>query len=70
MLPQLPAKTQVVLPVALDNQREYQLAQDDVIAWLREQPLDLGEVEAKIAAALRAERLAPLNALKRLAARG
>ena len=70
VLPQLPAKTQVVLPVALDNQREYKLAQDDVIAWLREQPLDLGEVEAKIAAALRAERLAQLNALKRLAARG
>ena len=41
-----------------------------MIAWLREQPLDLGEVEAKIAAALRAERLAQLNALKRLAARG
>jgi len=70
VLPQLPAKTQVVLPVALDNQREYKLAQDDVIAWLREQPLDLGELEAKIAAALRAERLAQLNALKRLAARG
>jgi SNF2 family DNA or RNA helicase len=70
VLPQLPAKTQVVLPVALDNQREYKLAQDDVIAWLREQPLDLGEVEAKIAAALRAQRLAQLNALKRLAARG
>ncbi len=41
-----------------------------MIAWLREQPLDLGEVEAKVAAALRAERLAQLNALKRLAARG
>jgi SWI/SNF-related matrix-associated actin-dependent regulator 1 of chromatin subfamily A len=70
VLPQLPAKRQVVLPVALDNQREYKLAQDDVIAWLREQPLDLGELEAKVAAALRAERLAQLNALKRLAARG
>jgi hypothetical protein len=70
VLPQLPAKRQVVVPVAIDNQREYKLAQDDVIAWLREQPLDLSEVEAKIAAALRAERLAQLNALKRLAARG
>ena len=70
VLPQLPAKRQVVVPVALDNQREYRLAQDDVIAWLREQPLDLGELEAKVAAALRAERLAQLNALKRLAARG
>jgi SWI/SNF-related matrix-associated actin-dependent regulator of chromatin subfamily A-like protein 1 len=70
VLPQLPAKRQVVLPVALDNEREYKLAQDDVIAWLREQPLDLGELEAKVAAALRAERLAQLNTLKRLAARG
>ena len=63
VLPQLPAKRQVVVPVALDNEREYRLAQDDVIAWLREQPLDLGELEAQVAAALRAERLAQLNAL-------
>jgi hypothetical protein len=26
---------------ALDNERDYRLAEDDVIAWLREQPLDL-----------------------------
>ena len=70
VLPQLPAKRQVVLPVALDNEKEYRLAEEDVIAWLREQPLDLGELEAKVAAALRAERLAQLNTLKRLAARG
>ncbi|MEA2310471.1 MAG: SWI/SNF-related matrix-associated actin-dependent regulator of chromatin subfamily A-like protein 1, partial [Solirubrobacteraceae bacterium] len=70
VLPQLPAKRQVVVPVALDNARDYKLAQEDVIAWLREQPLDLREMEAKVAAALRAERLAQLNALKRLAARG
>src|SRR5205085_7805747 len=48
VLPQLPAKRQVVVPVALDNAREYKLAQEDVIAWLREQPLDLGELEAKV----------------------
>ena len=41
VLPQLPAKRQVVVPVALDNEREYRLAEQDVIAWLREQPLDL-----------------------------
>ena len=70
VLPQLPAKRQVVVPVELDNRREYRLAEEDVIAWLREQPLDLGVLEAKVAAALRAERLAQLNALKRLAARG
>ena len=41
VLPQLPRKRQVVVPVALDNEREYRLAEQDVIAWLREQPLDL-----------------------------
>ena len=57
VLPQLPDKRQVVVPVAFDNEREYQLAEDDVIAWLREQPLDLSELNAKIAATLRAQRL-------------
>jgi len=70
VLPQLPAKRQVVVPVALTNEREYRLAERDVIAWLRSQPLDLSELGAKIAAALRAERLAQLTALARLAARG
>ena len=70
VLPQLPAKRQVVVPVALDNEREYRLAENDVIAWLREQPLDLRELNARIAATLRAERLAQLGTLQRLAARG
>jgi SNF2 family DNA or RNA helicase len=70
VLPQLPEKRQVVVPVALDNTREYRLAEDDVIAWLREQPLDLSELNARIAATLRAERLAQLGTLQRLAARG
>jgi hypothetical protein len=70
VLPQLPAKRQVVVPVALENEGEYRQAERDVVAWLREQPLDLGELEARVAAALRAERLAQLNVLKRLAARG
>ncbi|MEY2514792.1 MAG: SWI/SNF-related matrix-associated actin-dependent regulator of chromatin subfamily A-like protein 1, partial [bacterium] len=70
VLPQLPAKRQVVVPVALGNEREYRLAEDDVIAWLRTQPLDLRELHAKIAATLRAERLAQLGTLQRLAARG
>jgi SWI/SNF-related matrix-associated actin-dependent regulator 1 of chromatin subfamily A len=70
VLPQLPAKRQVVVPVALNNESEYRLAEDDVIKWLREQPLDLQVLDAKIAAALRAERLAQLTTLQRLAARG
>ncbi len=70
VLPQLPAKRQVIVPVALDNEREYRMAEEDVVAWLREQPLELSELEARVAATLRAERLAQLNALRRLAARG
>ena len=70
VLPQLPAKRQVVVPMALTNEAEYRLAEDDVIDWLRSQPLDLSELDAKIASTLRAERLAQLTALQRLAARG
>ena len=70
VLPQLPAKTRSIVPVALDNEGEYRLAERDVIAWLRSRPLDLAELDAKVAAALRAERLVRLNALKLLAARG
>jgi SWI/SNF-related matrix-associated actin-dependent regulator of chromatin subfamily A-like protein 1 len=70
VLPQLPAKTRSVVPVELDNEAEYRLAEHDVIAWLRSRPLDLSELDAKVAAALRAERLVRLNALKLLAARG
>jgi hypothetical protein len=53
VLPQLPAKRRVVVPMALDNDTEYRLAEKDVVAWLREQPLDLSELNAKIAATLR-----------------
>jgi SWI/SNF-related matrix-associated actin-dependent regulator 1 of chromatin subfamily A len=70
VLPQLPAKRQVVVPVSLNNEEEYRLAEDDVIEWLKTQPIDLKVLDAKIAATLRAERLAQLTTLQRLAARG
>ncbi len=70
VLPQLPAKRRVVVPVALSNTREYKVAEDSVIEWLRSQPLELEELNAKISATLRAERLAQIGTLKRLAARG
>lgn len=70
VLPQLPAKTRSIVPVQLDNEGQYRLAERDVIAWLRSQPLELSELDAKVAAALRAERLVRLNTLKLLAARG
>ncbi len=70
VLPQLPAKTRGVVPVELDNEPEYRLAESDLVAWLQSQPFELRELDAKVAAALRAERLVRLNALKLLAARG
>ncbi|HEX5853475.1 MAG TPA: DEAD/DEAH box helicase [Solirubrobacteraceae bacterium] len=70
VLQQLPAKTRAIVPVELDNETEYRLAERDLVAWLRSQPLDLRELDAKVASALRAERLVRLNALKLLAARG
>jgi len=70
VMEQLPAKTRAVVPVELDNEAEYRLAERDLVGWLRSQPLDLRELDAKVAAALRAERLVRLNALKLLAARG
>ncbi len=54
----------------MTNTDEYKLAERDVIEWLRTQPLDLSELNAKIATTLRAERLAQLGLLQRLAARG
>jgi len=70
VLKQLPPKTRSIVPVELDNEAEYRFAERDVIAWLRSQPLDLRVLDTRVAAALRAERLVRLNALKLLAARG
>jgi SNF2 family DNA or RNA helicase len=70
VLLQLPPKTRTIVPVELDNEAEYRLAERDLVAWLQSQPLDLDDLDAKVAAALRAERLVRLNALKLLAARG
>ncbi|MGX6448880.1 DEAD/DEAH box helicase [Patulibacter sp. S7RM1-6] len=70
VLPQLPAKRRVDVPLELRDPAEYRLAEKDVIAWLRSQPLDLSELDAKVAAALRAEQLVRMNHLRQLAARG
>jgi hypothetical protein len=70
VLPQLPAKRHDTVPVLLSNEQEYRLAEADVIAWLHTLPLDLRTLDAKIAAALRAEQLVRLNNLRQLAARG
>jgi SWI/SNF-related matrix-associated actin-dependent regulator of chromatin subfamily A-like protein 1 len=70
VLPQLPAKRHDTVPVLLSNEHEYRLAERDVIAWLQTLPLDLRTIDAKVAAALRAEQLVRLNNLRQLAVRG
>ena len=70
VLPQLPAKRHDTVPVLLSNEHDYRLAERDVIAWLQTLPLDLRTIDAKVAAALRAEQLVRLNNLRQLAARG
>jgi superfamily II DNA or RNA helicase len=70
VLPQLPSKRHDTVPVLLSNEHEYRLAEQDVIAWLHTLPLDLRTLDAKIAAALRAEQLVRLNNLRQLAAHG
>ena len=70
VLPQLPSKRHDTVPMLLSNEHEYRLAEEDVVAWLQTLPLDLGTLDAKIAAALRAEQLVRLNNLRQLAAAG
>jgi SNF2 family DNA or RNA helicase len=70
VLPQLPAKTQDTIPVRLSNESDYRLAEADVIAWLQSLPIDLKTMDAKVAAAARAEQLVRLNSLRQLAAAG
>ncbi len=70
VLPQLPAKRQDTVPVLLSNEADYRLAEKDVVAWLQTLPLDLRTIDAKVAAALRAEQLVRLNQLRQLAAQG
>jgi SWI/SNF-related matrix-associated actin-dependent regulator of chromatin subfamily A-like protein 1 len=70
VLPQLPSKRQDMVPITLSNEADYRLAETDVIAWLQSLPLDLKSIDAKIAAALRAEQLVRLNNLRQLAAHG
>jgi SWI/SNF-related matrix-associated actin-dependent regulator 1 of chromatin subfamily A len=70
VLPQLPPKEQVTIPVELANLEEYRLAERDLVGWLRAQPLDLHDYEARVAAAMRNERLVRLNKLRQLAGRG
>ncbi len=65
VLPQLPQAMISVIPIALDNQKEYDHATEDFIEWYSEK---MGTAAAKRAA--KAEMVVQLGALKRLAAAG
>jgi SWI/SNF-related matrix-associated actin-dependent regulator 1 of chromatin subfamily A len=63
VLPELPPKRRVTVPMEIDNRNEYQLAHDDLIAWMKSQDQD-------ITGALKAEALVKIEKLKQIAARG
>jgi SWI/SNF-related matrix-associated actin-dependent regulator 1 of chromatin subfamily A len=58
----LPPKRRIVLPVEIENRREYEYARNDFLRWMRERNPD------QVAGAERAEQLSKLSRLKRLAA--
>lgn len=65
VLKELPDKIRTVIPMELDNQREYDRAEADLIAWLK---VNFGQKKAD--AAKKAEALTRIGELKRLAVRG
>lgn len=62
VLEQLPEKQRTVLPVELEDRKQYQKAEDDFLTWLEEV-----YGPAKVRKALAAERLVRMGYLKRLA---
>ena len=65
VLQDLPEKVRTVIPMELDNRKEYYKAQNDFLSWLREEE----GVEAAIKAS-RAQVLVQIERLKQLAAQG
>lgn len=65
VLSELPPKRRSILPLQLDNQKEYRTAEDDFLTWLKEEK---GEEAAKRASQVQA--LAKIEALKQLTIKG
>lgn len=71
VMTELPEKLPPALvELEIDNRKEYQQAERDLIAWLMSTARDEKEASAKVLAAMRAEQLVRMNALSMLAARG
>lgn len=65
VMPELPPKTRAIIPVELDNRKEYERAEEDFINWVRE---TRGAGAAKKAS--KAEELTRTEALKQIAVKG
>lgn len=63
VMPELPAKRRVTIPFGIVNRKEYEFAEADLIAWMRENGQD-------VTGALRAEALVRIGKLKQIAVRG
>jgi SWI/SNF-related matrix-associated actin-dependent regulator 1 of chromatin subfamily A len=70
VLPQLPAKRRVTIPIPLDNEGEYRRLERDLVAWLRAVVTDADALRRRLDNAMRARALVKLNALRHVAARG
>lgn len=74
VLPQLPPKQRIVVPLDLANRREYERAEDDYIDYLRRTltftPEGQAELAIKVAKAKAAPALVRLAALKNIAVKG
>jgi SWI/SNF-related matrix-associated actin-dependent regulator 1 of chromatin subfamily A len=70
VLTELPEKQRSIVPVEITNRAEYARAERDLIAWLMDQPLPSEIKDARVQAAMRAEHLVKLSALKQLVAKG
>lgn len=70
VLPQLPAKRRVTVPMPLDNEIEYQRLERDLVAWLQTEVADADALRHRLDSAMRGRALVKLNALRHVAARG
>jgi SNF2 family DNA or RNA helicase len=70
VLPQLPAKRRITVPMPLVNDREYRRLERNLLDWLHTQIRDPALLQRRVDSALRAQALVKLNALRHVAARG
>jgi len=65
VLPDLPARTTQVIPLEIDNRKEYQKAEDDIISWIHDNAQHMNIEKAK-----KVEAQIKIDKLKLIAAQG